>query len=249
MTTSCAYEGWVRHRRFGAVEHEFRYPLSLMYLDLDELPGLFDGSLAWSARRPALARYRRSDYLGDPERPLRDEVLDLVEERGSRRPGGPVRLLTQLRHFGFCFNPVSFYYCFDSRDRRVEAVAAEVTNTPWRERHTYVVERAGEGTVLSERLGKEFHVSPFLGMGGEYEWRISEPADTLQVQIESRESARAVFEATLSLERRELSPSLLRRLLLRYPAASLAVVGRIYLQALRLKLKGARHFPHPERAA
>ncbi len=88
-----------------------------MYLDLEELPELFDGSLAWSARRPALARFRRSDYLGDPRRPLREEVLDLLEARTGRRPGGPVRLLTQLRQFGFTFNPVSFYYCFGPKVR------------------------------------------------------------------------------------------------------------------------------------
>ena len=248
MSVSCAYEGWVRHRRFGPVEHNFRYPLFLMYLDLDELPQLFDGSLGWSARRPALARFRRSDYLGDPERPLREEVLDLLEERTGRRPGGPVRLLTQLRQYGFSFNPVSFYYCFASGGERVDAVVAEVTNTPWGERHTYVLERDGEGSVLTERLEKAFHVSPFLAMDGDYEWRVSEPNGSLQVHIESRSAERAVFDATLSLQRRELEPKLMRRLLVRYPAASLAVVARIYLQAVRLKLKGVRHYPHPGRA-
>jgi hypothetical protein len=246
VKASCAYEGWVRHRRFTPVEHDFRYPLFLMYLDLDELPEVLDGNLAWSARRPALARFRRSDYLGDPGRPLRDEVLELVERRTGLTPGGPVRVLTQLRQFGVSFNPVSFYYCFDPGGTRVEAVAAEVTNTPWRERHTYVLERHGDGSVLADRMGKEFHVSPFLGMEGNYEWRVSEPGKALQVHIENHEEGRPVFEATLSLERRELESKLLRRLLVRYPAASLAVVGRIYLQALRLKLKGVGHHPHPE---
>ena len=186
MGASAAYEGWVRHRRFEPVDHDFRYPLFLMYLDLEELPQLFDGSLAWSARRPALARFRRSDYLGDPRRPLREEVLDLLEARTGRRPGGPVRLLTQLRQFGFAFNPVSFYYCFGSNGERVDAVVAEVTNTPWGERHAYVLEREGEGSVIADRLRKEFHVSPFLAMDGDYEWRVSEPNGSLQVHIESR---------------------------------------------------------------
>ncbi len=248
MSDSAVYEGWVRHRRFEPVDHDFRYPLFLMYLDLEELPELFDGSLAWSARRPALARFRRSDYLGDPRRPLREEVLDLLEARTGRRPAGPVRLLTQLRQYGFTFNPVSFYYCFGPGGERVEAVVAEVTNTPWGERHAYVLERVGEGSVIADRLEKEFHVSPFLAMDGDYEWRVSEPNDSLQVHIESRSAGRPVFDATLSLQRRELEPKLLRRLLVRYPAASLAVVARIYLQALRLKLKGVRHYPHPERS-
>jgi uncharacterized protein len=248
MTASCAYEGWVRHRRHEPIRHGFRYPLFLIYLDLDELPEVFDGSLGWSARRPALARFRRSDYLGDPARPLRDEVLDLLEARTGRRPDGPVRLLTQLRHFGYSFNPVSFYFCFDPDDEKVEAVVAEVTNTPWGERHAYVLERNGDGAVLHERMAKEFHVSPFLAMDGDYEWRVSEPNGSLQVHIANRRGEVPVFDATLSLQRRELRPATMRRLLVRYPAASLAVLARIYLQALRLKLKGVRHYPHPERA-
>ncbi len=248
MTASCAYEGWVRHRRYEPVQHGFRYPLFLMYLDLAELPQLFDGSPGWSARRPALARFRRSDYLGDPGRPLREEVLDTVEERTGSRPDGPVRLLTQLRQYGFSFNPVSFYFCFEPEGEKVEAVLAEVTNTPWGERHSYVLRRDGDGAVLSERMAKEFHVSPFLAMDGDYEWRVSEPNGSLQVHISTRRKGAAVFDATLSLKRRELEPKLMRRLLVRYPAASLAVVARIYLQALRLKLKGVRHYPHPERA-
>ncbi len=245
MSASCVYEGWVRHRRHSPRRHSFRYPLFLMYLDLEELPQLFDRSLAWSARRPAPVRFRRSDYLGNPRRPLREEVLDLVAERTGHRPAGPVRLLTQLRQYGFSFNPVSFYYCFDRGGEQVEAVAAEVTNTPWGERHAYVLQRNGEGPVLSDQMAKEFHVSPFLGMDGDYQWRVSEPGEALQVQIENHESGLSVFDATLSLQRRPLSPKLLRRLLVRYPAASLAVVARIYLQALLLKLKGVRHFPHP----
>jgi uncharacterized protein len=229
VTAACAYQGWVRHRRFAPVEHAFRYPLLLVYLDLDELPARLGRWPRW------LASFRRADYLGDPDRPLRDEVLDLVEERTGARPDGPVRLLTQLRHFGFAFNPVSFYFCFDGD--RVAAVAAEVTNTPWRERHVYLLERSGDV------VDKAFHVSPFLGMDGEYEWRVSQPGEALSIHIEHRSDERRVFDATLSLRRRELTG----RLLARHPAGPLAVATRIYLQALRLKLKGAPHFPHPAR--
>jgi DUF1365 family protein len=227
VTASCAYQGWVRHRRFEPVEHAFRYPLLLVYLDLDELPGALDG---WPRR---LARFRRADYLGDPARPLREEVLDLVEARTGTRPDGPVRLLTQLRHLGFSFNPVSFYFCFDGD--RVQTVVAEVTNTPWRERHAYVL----DGDVV----GKALHVSPFLGMDGEYAWRVSEPGAALSIEIEHRAAGRRVFDATLSVRRRELTG----RLLARHPAGPLAVVARIYLQALRLKLKGVPYYPHPAR--
>ena len=226
---SCVYEGWVRHRRVTPVAHAFRYPLYLLYLDLDELPDVLDRSRLWTA----IARFDRADHLGDRDRPLRSEVLDLVEAQTGRRPDGPIRVLTQLRHFGIGFNPVSLYYCFDGQEE-LAAVAAQVTNTPWGERHAY---------VLGERVGKELHVSPFLGMDAEYACRFSVPGRTLRVQIESAPA----FSATLSLLRREIDARLLRRLLVRYPAPPVAVLARIYLQALRLKLRGAPYHPHPAR--
>jgi DUF1365 family protein len=246
VTASALYEGWVRHRRLEPVEHEFRVKLFMAYLDLEELPQALDASRLWSARRPALAWFRRADYLGDPRRPLRAAVLDAVAERTGHRPDGPVRVLTQVRTLGYLFNPVSFYYCFDRAGERVEAVLAEVSNTPWRERHVYAVARGDEvGNVLHARIGKDFHVSPFLGMDAEYDWRLSTPGDDLQVHIESRHAGRPQFDATLALERREATPAALRRVLMRHPLMPLRVVGGIYAQALRLKLKGAPYHAHP----
>lgn len=263
MTVSAAYEGWVRHRRFEPVEHSFRYPLFLMYLDLGELPEVLDPYPLFSARRTAAARFRREDFIGDPARPLDECARDAVEAATGARPAGPVRLLTGLRYFGHSFNPVSFYYCFDDAAERVDAVVADVRNIPWGERHPYVLARGERrGTVLSEELEKTFHVSPLMGMEQTYSFRAAEPGDRLVAHIESRprESARdrdiggptrtrrnpASFDATLSLRRRELSRGTLTGLLARYPAMSLQVVAKIYLQSLRLKLKGARYHPHPE---
>ncbi|HVQ58816.1 MAG TPA: DUF1365 domain-containing protein [Solirubrobacterales bacterium] len=256
--TSAVYEGWVRHRRFEPVEHSFRYRLFLMYLDLAELPQLFDPYPGWSARRPAPARFRRADFMGDPRRPLDECARDAVEAETGARPAGPVRLLTGLRYLGHSFNPVSFYYCFDNSDRRVEAVVADVENIPWGERHAYVLARGErEGAVLSDELDKSLHVSPLMGMDQTYGFRASEPDERLAVHIESRarpadaDAPRPAagpksFDATLSLRRHELSRARLTGLLLRYPAMSLQTVARIYAQSLRLKLKGARYFPHPE---
>jgi DUF1365 family protein len=266
MTASAVYEGWVRHRRFEPVEHEFRYRLFLMYLDLGELPRLLDPFPLFSARRRAPARFRRADFMGDPKRPLAECARDAVEAETSARPVGPVRLLTGLRYFGHSFNPVSFYYCFDPVGERVEAVVADVENIPWGERHAYVLGRGGTaGPVLTDELDKALHVSPLMGMDQTYSFRAGEPGPTLSVHIESRPQAERArdgriaaasgrsasrrpktFDATLSLRRRELSRSRLAGLLARYPAISLQTVAKIYAQSLRLKLKGARYFPHPE---
>lgn len=253
--SSAIYDGWVRHRRHSPVEHSFRYRHAMLYLDLDELPGVLDAHPLYSARRPALAWFRRADHLGPADRPLADCVRDLVAARTGRRPAGPVRLLTTLRALGHAFNPVSFHYCFDPAGERVEAVVAHVTNTPWGESHAYVLDRAGgdgdgrdgDGLVMRDTVGKAFHVSPFIGMDGTYDWRVTEPGDRLLVHIdETGAGGEHVFDATLSLRRRPLTRSELSRALARFPAASLRVVALIYWNALRLKLRGAPYHRHPD---
>jgi len=249
VSASAVYEGTIRHRRFEPVEHEFSYRLFLVYLDLGELPGVLDPYPLWSARRPAPARFRREDFMGDPARPLAECARDAVEAETGERPAGPVRLLAGLRYLGHSFNPVSFYYCFDSAGKQVEAVVADVENIPWGESHAYVLARgASEGPVLSDELDKALHVSPLMGMEQTYAFRAGEPGERLAVHIESRPGTGRggkSFDATLSLRRRELSRPLLARMLARYPAMSLQVVAKIYAQSLRLKLKGARYFPYP----
>jgi DUF1365 family protein len=254
VTASAVYEGTIRHRRFEPVEHEFSYRLFLMYLDLGELPGVLDPYPLWSARHRALARFRREDFMGDPARPLDECARDAVEAETGSRPAGPVRLLGGLRYLGHSFNPVSFYYCFDSAGERVEAVVADVESIPWGESYPYVLARGdGEGgPVLRDELDKTLHVSPLMGMDQTYAFRAGEPGERLSVHIESRPGGEREgrtgksFDATLNLRRRELSRPLLTGLLARYPAMSLQVVAKIYAQSLRLKLKGARYFPHPQ---
>jgi DUF1365 family protein len=241
----------VRHRR-SAPRDEFSFPLFMAYVDIDELPGLFDSSVLWSARRPALAWFRRADYLGDPATPLRTAVTGVVMQATGIAVDGPIRLLTHLRYLGHCFNPVSFYYCFDAAGERVTAVLAHVTNTPWGERHAYVmaVERRSDRDskgVLHGRFAKALHVSPLMGMQHTYDWRLSEPGERLSVHIESTHDGGArAFDATLSLRRREMTPGALRRALVRYPALTMCLTARIYAHALRLRLRGASYHPHPD---
>ena len=237
MTASCVYEGTIRHRRHDPVRHELRYPIALLFLDLDELPEALDGHPLWSARRPALGWFRARDYL------------TAAQARERAGTGGPVRLLTHARTYGHCFNPVSFYYCYDAAGEHVEAVVAEVTNTPWGERHAYVLRHEGDDRVMQDGFEKAFHVSPFMGMDHHYDWRVVEPGRELLVNIDSLRDGRKTFDATLTLHRRELDGRMLRRMLWRYPAATLVAGVRIYAHALRLKLKGAPYFPHPGKAA
>jgi uncharacterized protein len=247
VTDSAIYEGRLRHRRLGPVEHTFSYRIWMLLLDLGELPGPFDRHPLWSARRPAPVRFRRSDYLGDPAVPLDEAARELVERRTGRRPGGPVRLLTMARTLGVGYNPVSFYYLYEESGRTVQAMIAEVTNTPWGERHHYVIEREGGGPAIEGQMAKRMHVSPFMPMQQSYEWSSTEPGERLGVRLANRERGELVFEASLALRRRELTPAAMTTVPLSHPPQVIAAIARIYGNALRLRLKGAPFFPHPKR--
>lgn len=244
---SALYTGYVTHRRRSPVAHGFRFNLFMVYLDLAEAPGLFDGRLLWSARRPALAWFRRADHFGDPNTPLDEAVRSRVEEITGRRPGGPIRLLTHLRYFGYVMNPISVYYCFEPDEARVQALVAEVTNTPWGERHVYVMEPEPTGCGQELRAGftKALHVSPFMHMDQTYALMASVPGERLDVQIEAARGGIPLFEASLALRRRRMSGRNLSMALVRHPFLTARVATAIYWQALRLWLKRAPFVPHP----
>ncbi|MDH3585032.1 MAG: DUF1365 domain-containing protein [Phycisphaerae bacterium] len=246
---SCIYEGWVRHRRHAPVENGFHYRLYMMYLDLGELDQVFQGRWLWSTRRANLAWFRRADHLGDPCVNLETAVRDLVADRTDIRPRGPIRLLTHLRYFGHCMNPVSFYYCWDEADRHLETVVAEVHNTPWGEQHCYVLDqRSNEGTdrKLRFRFPKTFHVSPFMGMDQEYDWRFLAPGPHLATHMDSYENGERLLDSTMALRRRPLTGPNLARVLARHPLITAQVVARIYWQAARLWWKKCPFHPHPK---
>jgi DUF1365 family protein len=243
---SCLYTGTVEHRRFAPVANRFRYGLYLLYLDLDELPAVIDRLWFASARRPAPVRFRRDDYLGDAARPLADCVRDRVETETGHRPQGPIRLLTHLRTFGHCFNPVSFYYCFAPGGGPLEAIVAEITNTPWKERHAYVLPvDPRRGPVQRFEFDKVFHVSPFMLLEQRYRWAFTAPAEGLEVYMETRQGGRRLFDVSLALRAHPLTAGSLLGSLLAFPFITIRVLAQIYWQALRLRLKGTPVHDHP----
>lgn len=247
---SAVFEGRVSHRRHLPQAHAFGYRMAQLYLDLDEVDRVFAGRWLWSAHRRNLAEWRRGDYLGPATRPLREAVLDRVEHASGHRPAGPVRMLCHPRYAGYVFNPVTFYYCHAdaAAGGALEAVVAEITNTPWGERHAYVLPVASSercGRALHWRFDKAFHVSPFMAMARRYDWRFTEPGEDLCVHMRASEGDVREFDATLQLRRRPLDGAALARMLWRYPLMTAQVIGAIHWQALRLWLKRTPVHDHP----
>ncbi len=243
---SAIFEGSVRHERADPA-HEFSYRMFQMYVDLDELDQLFKNRWFWSVNSANLASFNRKDYVRPSDIPLREAVIRKVEPLLGYRPSGPIRLLTNLRYFGHCFNPVSFYYGFD-QSNNLEWIMAEITNTPWNERFCYVLpvcEAERKSGLYAWKFDKQFHVSPFLPMDRRYSWQFSDPAEELRVFMQVHSESSREFHASLQLRRKELTGRALTSCLIRYPLLCSKVAAAIYWQALKLKIKGAQFFSHP----
>lgn len=247
---SAIYEGRVEHERRGPRSHRFGYRLALVALDLDEVEALYTSTPGCSFERWGPIRFRRADYLGDASVPLTDAVKQRVQEELEFTPAGRVVLITQARTLGYLFDPVSFYCCYDAQDALC-AVVAEITNTPWKERHSYVLDARGRAgrESLEWRFAKDFHVSPFYDMDQTYVWKFTFAGERLEVVMSNLEGDTPVFGAALRLERRPWTTRNVLRLLWRYPAQPLRMHLAIYWQAARLYLKRTPFFTHPGKRA
>jgi uncharacterized protein len=250
------YTGWVAHQRFAPKKHGFKYRAFMMYLDLDELPTLFNGASFWSFNKSNIASFKRADYYGDPQKPLKAEISNLVYAATGQYPRGAVRVLTNMRYFGHCFNPVSFYYCFEA-DNTLQAIITHITNTPWGEDYAYVhdfndksvgektIKKTTNGDITAFKLDKKFHVSPFMPMQINYDWAFKLHQNQLFVHMKNFKNNTEIFNATLSLQAQEITAKALNLLLIQYPVMTVKVVLGIYWNALLLWLKRVPSYSHP----
>jgi len=239
-------EGWVVHRRVSPTRHEFRYPLCMLCVDVDRLD-VHQSTWFSSTRRPAPVALRLADYPhGRCGAAGAQSIREAVNERLLREgfePAEQVFLLTQPRSWGVLFNPVSFYFCL--RDGQAHAVLAEITNTPWDEVHTYVLDARGQGRELTFEFPKRFHVSPFMPMDLRYRWRVRLAAEIVEVAMTLLRDGDEIFFAGMYLKPRSLDRAALRRVALRFPLQSVRTLARIYWQAFRLWRQGTPLYTHP----
>ena len=250
---SSLYEGTIGHKRRIDVQHGFSQPIVLAYLDLDELDTAFAAHPLWSTRRPAPVRFRRSDMHGDPSWPLAAAVRATLAAELGAAPAGPVRVLTHLRHWAWTFNPISFYFAFDESGTHVEAVLAEVTNTPWHERRAYALTAPSpiEAEATGIRFAKDLHVSPFMDLALDHVLRFTPPGeDRLVVEMDDErrdEGSEVVFSARMVLSRLPLDRASMGHVLRHHHLPAHRVSAGIHLNALRLWRQGAPFRRHPHK--
>lgn len=239
------YKGTLYHCRHRPKVHRFQYQVFMPLVDLAKLPELVDPIPFWSARRFALAQFKREDFLGDASAPLIDEVRRRIKEETGVDHRGKVFLLANWRYFGFQTNPIACYFCFDEAGEVLQFLVAEVTNTPWGERHSYVLTAPAHNATLATEFNKAMHVSPFNPMAMTYRWYSTVPGDTLAVKLSNFEDGERVFDATLNLVAQPFNAKTLSWTVLKFPFMTMKVFAGIYWQALRLWLKGVPFHAHP----
>ena len=242
------YSGTLGHARYTPKPHAFTYKVFMPFVELETLSDLTEQLPLWSAKRWAPARFLRRDFLGPDTLPLADAVRQRIQEETGERHTGPIYLLANWRYFGYQNNPIAVYYCYDKPNGRLQYVVAEVTNTPWGERHSYVLKAPeGEGPLITE-FDKALHVSPFNPMDMTYRWYSDDPGESLAIKITLFQDNGRIFDAVLSLTAEPLNARSAVRAILSYPLMTLKVVAGIYWEALRLFLKGVSLHAHPKRS-
>ncbi|GHG70842.1 DUF1365 domain-containing protein [Alishewanella longhuensis] len=236
------YCGRVGHKRFLPKVHGFDYPYSAYWLDCSQLSKTSLAAVGIKFNAFGAISYRRKDYLsGDAD--LAQAVRDKVRQLGGDKGITQVFLASPLASWGLYFSPLNLYYCYDEYGDCCYLLA-EVSNTPWNERHYYLQQLCAD--IAQYQHDKVFHVSPFNPLDMQYRWQIPEPAESLFCSITNIREQQAVFSAWFKLQRFSLTKAVRRKILIRQPWQSVQIFTRIYWQALKLLIKRVPVYAHPK---
>jgi len=236
------YLGDVKHRRFAVKEHRFSYPLYMMWVDLNNLQQLNGVHKHLGTSGLKALKFNEADYFKNIsdlyQLPIIERAHEQLAALGVNETFTHVYMLGQLRCFGVYFSPVNFYF-FGNNDTRFKYMIAEVSNTPWNERHYYLV-------PLEKKVNfkKVFSVSPFMNLDMNYHWHVKQLPDKTLIHIENKQNEELLFDATLRLKRKELTSEELSKLFKRFPAMTWSIFKGIYYQALKLFIKRVPFLGH-----
>lgn len=249
MWKSALYIGEVEHRRLAPKKNIFTYSVCYYFLDLDETPQLFRFPFLFSYNFPGILSFWRKDYLGEKTTPLKKSIKELIQQSTQQTFEGSISLLTNISYFGFCFNPVSFYYCYSPIDQSLQYVVSEITNTPWGEKHRQVFTFKQDETKKTFQFPKDFHVSPFMPMNIDYTWVFHAPDEDLFVYMQNRNQGEKhlLFDTTLKLKRYKLTAATVLWQFLRFPLVTFKTMLAIYYQATKLFFKRIPFYTHPSK--
>lgn len=240
------YPGEVMHARLKPFGHRFVYTVFSLLIDIDRLAEAGKASAIFSVNGPNLASFHESDHIERPGETVRQYVDRLLAGAGQIEPAARVLLLCYPRIFGYVFNPISVYFCYDATET-LTAVIYGVRNT-FGERHTYVAPiRNGELDAAGVRQDrtKIFHVSPFIDMGSRYHFRVLPPGKVVRLRIHETENGEPLLAATFIGNAKKLANTTLSACLLKIPFMTWKIMAGIHWEALKLWFKGARFHKSP----
>lgn len=242
------FEGWVSHQRSTPVEHKFRYKMFQVWVDVRQTELLDGVSRWWSSKGFNLVQFKRQNYLPS-DQSLYQEVCSTLKQHTNNDFTGDAFLLANLSYWGYCFNPIVFVACYEGDTLRY--LITEVRNTPWNQRFVYVHDTLANNSEADQQgyhvanFDKAFHVSPFMPMDLQYQWKYQIDDSKFFISMHLLQDGGSIFNATLNLNGKSLSRAQANLIPFRFPLMCIKVVTAIYWQALLLWIKRVPFFPHP----
>jgi hypothetical protein len=237
-------EGTVRHRRARPFVYSLEHDLFYFALDLSEIDEVARRLRLVGRNRRAVLSFRDGDHLDPPAVDLTASIDAHLRGEGVDPDGWRITLVTNLRTFGYVFNPASFYLCRDPQGA-LRIVIVEVHNTH-HERHLYTLHRRDGLTEFSGSMDKDFYVSPFIESVGRYTVRVRDEATRLRISINEEQDDALVLHTSIDLRRRPATDRSLARMLIGHPFVTHKTIAMIHWHALQLWRRGAHFHRHGE---